>query len=171
MPSPIQPRPSLSARVLALARQMDWFRGLRAAVALCAPLVLGDMAGLPSLGWAALGGFEAIVADRGGPYRTRMGSLVTLSLGGAVGLLLGSLAGGSLYWALPVTMLWCFLWSYLAVLGQPFSSAGILVQVIYICGIGAPTSSWHEALSRSLLLVAGGVWAALLSLLDRKSVV
>ena len=164
MPSPIQPRPSLSARVLALARQMDWFRGLRAAVALCAPLVLGDMAGLPSLGWAALGGFEAIVADRGGPYRTRMGSLVTLSLGGAVGLLLGSLAGGSLYWALPVTMLWCFLWSYLAVLGQPFSSAGILVQVIYICGIGAPTSSWHEALSRSLLLVAGGVWAALLSL-------
>jgi len=164
MTSPIQSRPSLSARATAIAGQMDWFRGLRAAVALCAPLVLGDMAGLPSLGWAALGGFEAIVADRGGPYRTRMGSLATLSLGGAAGLLLGSLAGGTVYWALPVTLLWCFLWSYLAVLGQPFSSAGILVQVIYICGIGAPTSSWHEALNRSLLLIAGGVWAALLSL-------
>jgi uncharacterized membrane protein YccC len=164
MPSPIQPRPSLPARAAAIAGQMDWFRGLRAAVALCAPLVLGNLAGLPSLGWAALGGFEAIVADRGGPYRTRMGSLVTLSLGGAVGLFLGSLAGGSVYWALPVTMLWCFLWSYLAVLGQPFISAGILVQVIYICGIGAPTSSWHEALNRSLLLLVGGVWAALLSL-------
>jgi len=164
MPSPIQISPSLRTRAAAIARQMDWFRGLRAAVALCAPLALADLAGLPSLGWAALGGFEAIVADRGGPYRTRMGSLVTLSLGGAVGLFLGSMAGGSLYWALPVTMLWCFLWSYLAVLGQPFSSAGILVQVIYICGIGAPTSSWHEALSRSLLLVAGGLWAAMLSL-------
>ena len=164
MPSPIQPMPSLRARAAAVAGQMDWFRGLRAAVALCAPLVLGDMAGIPSLGWAALGGFEAIIADRGGPYRTRLDSLVTLSLGGAVGLFLGSLAGGSLYWALPVTMLWCFLWSYLAVLGQPFSSAGILVQVIYICGIGAPTASWHEALNRSLLLVAGGVWAAMLSL-------
>lgn len=143
---------------------MDWFRGLRAATALCAPMVLGDLAGIPNLGWAALGGFEAIVADRGGPYRTRLSSLVTLSLGGAVGLFLGSLAGGSLNWALPVTVLWCFLWSYLAVLGQPFSSAGILVQVIFICGIGAPTSSWHEALSHSLLLVAGGAWAALLSL-------
>jgi uncharacterized membrane protein YccC len=143
---------------------MDWFRGLRAAVALCAPLVLGDLAGIPNLGWAALGGFEAIIADTGGPYRTRMGSLATLSLGGAAGLFLGSLTGASLGWALPVTLLWCFLWSYLAVLGQPFSSAGILVQVIFICGIGAPASSWREALGSSLLLLAGGAWAALLSL-------
>ena len=164
MPLPTQPRPGLSARAAAVAGQMDWFRGLRAATALCAPMVLGDLAGIPNLGWAGLGGFEAIIADTGGPYRTRMGSLVTLSLGGAVGLFLGSLAGGSLYWALPVTVLWCFLWSYLVVLGQPFSSAGILVQVIYICGIGAPTSSWREALSHSLLLAAGGAWAALLSL-------
>ena len=116
------------------------------------------------MGWAALGGFEAIVSDHGGPYRTRLGSLLTLSLGGAAGLFLGSLAGDSLGWALPCTLLWCFLWSYLAVLGQPFSSAGVLVQVIYICGIGAPTSSWHEAAARALLLVAGGAWAALLSL-------
>jgi uncharacterized membrane protein YccC len=153
------------AQALALVRQMDWFRGLRAAVALCAPLVLGDLAGIPNLGWAALGGFEAIIADTGGPYRTRLSSLVTLSLGGAAGLFLGSLAGGSLGWAVPITVLWCFVWSYLAVLGQPFSSAGILVQVIYICGIGAPTSSWREALGMGLLLVAGGAWAALLSLL------
>jgi uncharacterized membrane protein YccC len=144
---------------------MDWFRGLRAAVALCAPLVLGDLAGIPNLGWAGLGGFEAILADPGGPYRSRLSSLVTLSLGGAAGLWLGSLAGGSLVWALPVTVVWCFLWSYLAVLGQPFSSAGILVQVLYICGVGAPASSGREALGWALLLLAGGVWAALLSLL------
>jgi uncharacterized membrane protein YccC len=154
----------LRFQALALVRQMDWFRGLRAAVALCAPLVLGDLTGIPNLGWAALGGFEAIIADTGGPYRIRMSSLATLSLGGAAGLFLGSLTGASLHWALPVTVLWCFAWSYLAVLGQPFSSAGILVQVIFICGIGAPASSWHEALGNSLLLVAGGAWAALLSL-------
>lgn len=165
MPPPLQSRPRLRTQILALARQMDWFRGLRAAVALCAPLVLGDLAGIPNLGWAALGGFEAIIADTGGPYRARMSSLATLSLGGAAGLFLGSLTGTSLHWALPVTVLFCFLWSYLAVLGQPFSSAGILVQVIFICGIGAPTSNWHEALNNSLLLVAGGAWAALLSLI------
>jgi uncharacterized membrane protein YccC len=164
MPPLSQPRPPLRAQFLALARQMDWFRGLRAAVALCAPLVLGDMAGIPNLGWAAPGGFEAIVSDTGGPYRTRLGSLATVSLGGAAGLFLGAVAGRSLYWALPVTVLFCFLWSYLAVLGQPFSSAGILVQVIYICGVGAPAANWREALGWSLLLVAGGAWAALLSL-------
>jgi uncharacterized membrane protein YccC len=154
----------LRAQAVGLAGRMDWFRGLRAGTALCAPLVLGDMAGLPNMGWAALGGFEAILSDTGGPYRIRMGSLVTLSLGGAAGLLLGSIVGGNLLWALPVTVLWCFVWSYLGVLGQPFSSAGVLVEVIFICGIGAPTSSWHEALNRGLLLLAGGAWAALLSL-------
>lgn len=155
---------SLRGRVVALARQMDWLRGLRAAVALCAPLVLGDLAGIPNLGWAALGGFEAILADTGGPYKSRMASLATLSVGGAAGLFLGSICGRSLFWALPVTVAFCFLWSYLAVLGQPFSSAGILVQVIYICGIGAPAASWRDALGWALMVFAGGVWAAMLSL-------
>jgi uncharacterized membrane protein YccC len=165
MPTLLQPKPGFRAQALAVARQMDWFRGLRAAVALSAPLVLGDLAGIPNLGWAALGGFEAILSDTGGPYRSRLSSLATLSLGGAAGLFLGSLIGGSLTWALPVTVLWCFLWSYLGVLGQPFSSAGVLVQVIYICGIGAPADSWRAALGAALLLLAGGAWAALLSLL------
>jgi uncharacterized membrane protein YccC len=122
------------------------------------------MAGIPNLGWASLGGFEAILADTGGPYRSRMASLATLSIGGALGLFLGSIAGGSLIWALPVTVLFCFLWSYLAVLGPPFAGAGLLVQVIFICGIGAPTANWHEALVRGLFLLGGGAWAALLSL-------
>jgi uncharacterized membrane protein YccC len=155
----------LVEQALALARQMDWFRGLRAAVALCAPVVLGDLAGIPDMGWAALGGFEAILADQGGPYRSRMASLATLSLGGAAGLTLGSLAGTHVEWALPVTVLFCFVWSYLAVLGQPFNTAGLLVQVIFICGVGAPAATPHEALNHGLLLLAGGAWASLLSLL------
>ena len=114
-------------RVVSLVRRMDWLRGLRAGVALCAPLVLGYITGCPNLGWAGLGGFEAILADTGGPYRTRMGSLITLSLGGASGLLLGAMAGSSLQFALPATLIWCFVWTYLIVLGQPFSSASILV--------------------------------------------
>jgi uncharacterized membrane protein YccC len=164
MSAPRQLWPKLQ-NIRAIAAQMDWARGLRAGVALCVPLVLGDLAGIPDLGWAALGGFEAILADTGGPYRSRMASLATLSLGGAAGLFLGSIAGGHLVWALPTTILFCFLWSYLGVLGQPFSSAGLLVQVIFICGIGAPTHNWREAMTHALLLLAGGAWAALLSLL------
>ncbi len=151
-------------KIVSLARRMDWLRGLRAAVALSAPLVLGDVTGLANMGWAALGGFEAILADMGGTYRGRMSSLATLSLGGAAGLLIGSLVGNDLRWAIAVTVVWCFLWSYLAVLGQPFASAGTLVQVIYICGVGTPAADWHTAMRWSLALAGGGAWAAALSL-------
>jgi hypothetical protein len=52
------PTGTLPARLLpkaaALFRQMDWNRGLRAAVALCTPLVVGELAGFHSMGWAAL---------------------------------------------------------------------------------------------------------------------
>jgi uncharacterized membrane protein YccC len=156
---------SLRSRLNALVRQMDWFRGLRAAVALCTPLLVADLSGFHMLSWAALGGFEAIVADTGGPYRSRLASLVTLSFGGATGLFLGCIAGRSVVWAVPVTIAFCFFWSYIAVLGSPFSSAGLLVQVIYICGIGAAPVSWPIALGWALSLCAGGAWAAILSLL------
>ncbi len=143
---------------------MDWLRGLRAGVALSAPLVAGELFGWPGMGWAALGGFEAIVADTGGPYRTRLDKLVTLSVGGAAGMFLGALAGGHLAWAVPLTLVWCFAWSYLPVLGQPFTSAGVLVELIYICGIGTPTNDWRQAASWGLLVLGGGVWAMALSL-------
>ena len=152
-------------RVANFLRQMNWMRGLRAGVALCAPLVLGDLTHLPGLGWAALGGFEAILADQGGPYRSRLESLTMLSLGGAAGLFVGSLAGSSPSWAVVVTVLWCLLWSYSAVLGHPFSTAGVLVQVIFVCGIGSPAAGWREALPPALMLLAGGAWAALFSLI------
>ena len=164
MPTRTKPAARLD-QLLALARRMDWYRGLRAGIALCAPLVLGDLAGIPNLGWAGLGGFEAIISDAGGPYRLRLGSISTVAFGGALGLTVGTLAGNRLEWALPVTLVFCFVWSYLAVLGPPFSSAGTLVQVIFICGIGAPSTSTHEAVTRGLLLMAGGLWAAALSLL------
>lgn len=80
--TPIAQPPSLRTKPLALLRQMEWMRGLRAAVALCASLILSDLAGIPNLDWAGFGGFEAILADTRSAYRTRMSSLATLSLSG-----------------------------------------------------------------------------------------
>lgn len=164
MSSPHFRRPTPRARLLSILGQMDWFRGLRAAFALCTPLVIGHFARLDIAGWAALGGFEAILADTGGPYRKRLSSLATLSLGGALGLFLGSVAGRSVIWAVPVTVAFCFVWSYLSVVGPPFSTAGLLVQVIYICGIGAPAATWETSLTWAMAVFVGGVWAAVLSL-------
>lgn len=144
--------------------EADWFRGLRAATAISAPMLAGDLLHQPAMLWAALGGFEAIFSDKGGPYRSRIGRLGLLTLGGAAGCIVGTLTGGSLATALPATLLWCFLWSYLVVLGDPFASAGPLVQLIFICGLGAPSGSPREALVRAGFLLLGGAWAMLLSL-------
>ena len=149
---------------LSWLKGMDWFRGLRAATAISFPLLLGDMLQQPQLGWAALGAFEAILADKGGPYRSRIASLGLLTLGGASGCLLGTLVGGHLAYAVLATVLWCFAWTYLIVLGEPFASSAVLIQVIYICGLGAPTDDVRVAVMRSGFLVLGGLWAMLLSL-------
>jgi len=84
MPLEIASPATLTARLSAPVRRMDWYRGLRAAVALSAPLVVGDLAHNDLFGWAALGGFEAIIADTGGSYRRRLGNLAALSWGGAL---------------------------------------------------------------------------------------
>jgi uncharacterized membrane protein YccC len=155
----------LRTKFLFYIRQMDWPRGFRAGVALCVPLILGNMAGIPNMAWAALGGFMAIAADSSGPsYRTRLSSIMILTLGGTSGFLLGSLVGGKLFWALPAVMLFCFAWNYLPVLGEAFAAAHILVQVLFFSGIGAPSASLHEILARCLLILAGCGWALILAL-------
>jgi uncharacterized membrane protein YccC len=149
---------------MAWLRSMDWFRGLRAATAISAPLLLGDALHQPELAWAALGGFEAIISDKGGPYRSRIGSLGLLTAAGGVGCMLGALVAGHLAYAFPVTLLWCFAWTYFLVLGEPFASAGPLIQVIYICGLGAPTGDVRLAATHAGFLILGGLWSMALSL-------
>jgi hypothetical protein len=51
----------LGERIATPAPQMDWFRGLRAARALCTPLVIGDLR-RQHRRLGCLGGFEAILA-------------------------------------------------------------------------------------------------------------
>jgi len=150
---------NLREQALSLAYRMDWMRGLRAATALSTPLLLADVTGLTHLGWTALGGIEAIVSDAGGPYRSRLARLSLVTVAGSFAIFLGTLAGNDLRWALPVTLLFCFAWTYSTVLGQPFASAGLLIQVIYICGVGEPEPSLHEALLRAGFLLGGGAWA------------
>ena len=156
---------NLREQALSFAYRMDWMRGLRAATALSTPLLLADVTGLTHLGWTALGGIEAIVSDAGGPYRSRLARLSLVTVAGSFAIFLGTLAGNDLRWALPVTLLFCFAWTYSTVLGQPFASAGLLIQVIYICGVGEPEPFLKEALLRAGFLLAGGAWATLLSLI------
>ncbi len=81
-----RPAPSLAdraARAAALVREALRFApvgvsvaaGLRAGVAMGAPLFLAGALGAPGLSWTGLAGFLVTIVDKGGAYRTRAAAM------------------------------------------------------------------------------------------------
>src|SRR5690242_5534708 len=73
--------------------------GLRAALAVTAPMVIASQVGALAATWATLGGFGVVLVDKGGAYRTRARAMISAALGGAIAVLVGSLAATS-----PITL-------------------------------------------------------------------
>ena len=53
------------------AARPQWGAGLRAATALAVPLLVAWLTRRPELIWSGFGGWLAMLADPGGPYRAR----------------------------------------------------------------------------------------------------
>ncbi len=146
-----------------VVRSLHWTRGLRAGLAVAAAMVVCHMLGRP-MGWAALGGFETILVDNGGPYRSRLMTMVTVLLGGAVACVVGSLVSGTLWPAFVVTAAFCFAVTFARVVSQPVASTSVIVLVIYFAGLGGSAHTLGGALGNAAAFLLGGVWAAGLSL-------
>ncbi|HSY34293.1 MAG TPA: FUSC family protein [Acidobacteriaceae bacterium] len=147
----------------ALAK-MQWRRGLRAALAVGVAMFVCYLFHKP-MGWAALGGFQVIVVDNGGPYRSRLANILTILIGGSLGVFLGLLAGVNLPIAVTATLLFCFAATLARVMSQPFASSSVTVLVTYIVAIGTPPHTLAYATESTLYFTLGGLWAASLSLL------
>ena len=145
-------------------RSLHWTRGLRAGVAVAAAMVVCSMLGKP-MGWAALGGFETILVDNGGPYRSRLATMATVLLGGAVACVVGSVVAGTLWVAVVVTAAFCFAITFARVVSQPVASTSVIVLVIYFAGLGSSTHTLTGALGNATAFLLGGAWAAGLSLI------
>src|SRR5580698_402217 len=145
-------------------RKLQWSRGLRAGLAVLVASLVCHMLGQP-IGWAALGGFEAILVDNGGPYWSRLLTMGTLMLGGAAACITGALAETPLAVALLVTAAFCFATTFARVIAQPIASTSVILLVIYFAGFGGASHTLHGALIEALQFVLGGAWAALLSLI------
>jgi hypothetical protein len=111
------------------------WRALRCATSTGIPALLGATTGNNDFGWAALGGFEATLADLGGSYQARFTAMGLLSVGGAIGLFLGMISGGHHWSVFLGTVIWSFLWAYASVLGGTVNAFNALVVVIFLCGI------------------------------------
>jgi uncharacterized membrane protein YccC len=116
------------------------------------------------MGWAALGGFETILVDNGGPYRSRLATMTTVLVGGAMACIVGALVPGALWAAVAVTAVFCFAVTFARVISQPMASTSVIVLVIYFAGLGGSAHTWKGALGNAAAYLLGGAWAAVLSL-------
>jgi hypothetical protein len=116
------------------------------------------------MGWAALGGFETILVDNGGPYRSRLKTMMTVLLGGAVACVVASMVAGTFWVAVSVTAAFCFVATFARVVAQPVASTSVIVLVIYFAGLGGGTHTLRGALGNAAAFLLAGAWAAVLSL-------
>ena len=138
-------------------------QGLRAGLAVSVAMLVCHLLRRP-MGWAALGGFEAILVDNGGPYRSRLVTISTLLAGGAIGCVVASLAASSVALACCAAVIFCFVVTYARVLAQPIASTSVIILVIYFAGVGSAQHTLAGTLGNALDFVLGGAWAAVLSL-------
>jgi uncharacterized membrane protein YccC len=150
-------------KLIAALRRLHWMRGLRAGIAVLAAMIVCQYFGKP-MGWAALGGFEAILVDNGGPYRSRLTTILTVLVGGAIACIVGSLAAGSLWLAVLVTASFCFVVTFARVLTKELASTSVIILVLYFAGYGGTTHTFTGASWNALGYILGGLWAAVLSL-------
>jgi uncharacterized membrane protein YccC len=152
-----------SLRWSSALKRLHWERGVRAGIAVLAAMLACRALGKP-MGWAALGGFEAILVDNGGPYRSRLSTMLTVLIGGAIACIVASLSSTPFWLAVLVTAGFCFAVTFGRVLANQIASTSVVILVLYFAGYGGESHTLYGALGNALAYVLGGLWAAGLSL-------
>jgi uncharacterized membrane protein YccC len=144
--------------------RMQWRRGMRAAFAVGMAMFACLQMHRP-MGWAALGSLYVCLIDNGGPYRTRLGNMLAVSLLGSTAVLLGSLAGASLSVGVPATLAVCFFITLARVISQPMAASSVFVLICYVVAFGHTEHGLATGLGGALQFLLGGAWASLLALI------
>jgi uncharacterized membrane protein YccC len=150
-------------RFAAILRSLHWRRGLRAGFAVATAMLVCRWFHQP-MGWAALGGFEAVIVDNGGPYRSRLYTIASVLVGGAICACIGILAPENVIAAIIVSAAVCFAITYARVASQPIANSAVVIMVLYFVGFGATDRTLSHALFSTSSYVLGGMWAAVISL-------
>src|SRR5690348_4126977 len=150
-------------RFAVILRSLHWRRGLRAGFAVASAMLACRWLHQP-MGWAALGGFEAVIVDNGGPYRTRLYTIASVLIGGAICAAIGILTPQNIAAAVLISALVCFAVTYARVTSQPIANSSVVIIVLYFAGFGVEDRTLSNALVSTSSYVLGGIWAAVISL-------
>ena len=152
-----------AATALAPARPA-YAAGIRAALATVVPLLVGSVLGIGGGTWMSLAGFSGAIADRGGPYQTRAGTIGALAVAGALAAALGTLASSRLALAIPLMCVVAVACSLARVWGNAGASVGGSVLTIFVIALAFPSADPVEALRRGGFTLIGALWAMVLAL-------
>jgi uncharacterized membrane protein YccC len=140
-----------------------WPDMFRAALAICVPLAVALALGKGTIGvLPAMGGLLGTVADTGGPYLSRVRRVGSAAvLGGAVGLVIGSVTHGHGWLALVALVVVAGGSGVVSAVGDIGSITGLQLLVYTALGagpVGAQRPVWHTAAG----FLAGVIWALIL---------
>ncbi|WP_244238254.1 FUSC family protein [Corallococcus terminator] len=138
--------------------------GLRAALAIFVPMVVGAALKLPGELWLAIGGFNTSFVDKGGSYHARARAMGGTALAAALSAAVGSLVGLYPSLSIPLTLVWVTAWSFAGVYGAAANTTGNIAATTFVIAVALPGDGPMHALVSGAMLLAGASWAMVLSL-------
>ncbi|AEI62281.1 FUSC family protein [Corallococcus macrosporus] len=138
--------------------------GLRAALAVGAPLAAAALLHLPAATWVGLSALFVALVDRGGPYGYRARTMGAMTLMGAVVGLAAALHLPA-WAAVIVTLLWVTACGFARSYGDTPGLMGVVLANYFVVSLALPARDVSDALLRSGLFLVGGAWAMFLALL------
>jgi uncharacterized membrane protein YccC len=138
--------------------------GIRAATACAVPVLIAQVTHHHEFSWVAIVAFWGCLSDSGGAWRTRVTAMASFTGLATIGCLIALLTGGTIWLAVPFIFIWSFGASLARIYGNAAAVVGPLLIAESIVCLGTPASSFHEALERTAMTSAGGLWAMLLVL-------
>jgi len=138
--------------------------GLRAALATVVPLLAAQMFNLSGATWMSVAGFSGALADRGGSYRSRAGTIACVTGFGTIVVLLGAIVSHQLVVAVVLTFAVAVVCGLGRAWGNSGAAVGVSVLNMFVISLAWPARGPSDAVGRVAYTLLGGAWAALLAL-------
>jgi len=137
--------------------------GFRAALATVLPLLAAPYLPPGAGTWMSLAGLNGAIMDRGGPYRLRARILTALAIASAAAVVPGSLLGGHVVAATVATFVIAMLCGLARAWPDFGPGFGVTILVTFAIALAIPAATVEAAFVRGGYIVAGGLWAMVLS--------
>ncbi len=138
--------------------------GLRAAIATTLPLLLFPWLPHHELAWSSLAGFNTVLADKGGAYRTRAFSMLAVGVFGALAVLLGTSIAQDAWLSVPIVLLVVFLGGFARLFGAEATTVGVASTISFVLALARPAQSFQASLLGAGFFLLGTSWSTLISL-------